>query len=177
MAFYFILRGVFLLIWAVGCSSGVAQAHGGGTPQLTNVQVGPYWVSVWTQPEPLRVGVVHFTVAVAEPLTTTAGRSVEAGPPVLNAAVQLELKPLDQSNQILVVPATHQAAVNKFFYEADLDLPAAGQWEVGVSVDGLAGADSARFGVEVLPPSTFTGWYLAGGLAVVLLAFGWIAWR
>ncbi|MBE7470874.1 MAG: hypothetical protein DPW09_29745 [Anaerolineae bacterium] len=166
-----------MLVLALGFVGGVAQAHGGGTPQLTNVRVGPYGVFVWTQPEPLRVGVVHLTVAVAEPLTPSAGQSVEAGPPVLNAAVQLELKPLDQPDQILIVPATHQAAVNKFFYEVDLDLPAAGQWEVKVLVNGPAGAGDARFEVEVLPPATFTGWFLGGGLAVVLLAFGWVIRR
>jgi hypothetical protein len=168
---------VFLLVLVVGFVGGAAQAHGGGTPQLTNVRVGPYGVSVWTQPEPLRVGVVHLTVAVAEPLTPAAGQSVEVGPPVLNAVVQLELKPLDRLHQTLVVPATHQAAVNKFFYEADLDLPAAGQWEVRVLVNGPAGAGDARFEVEVLPPSTFSGWFLGSGLVVVLLAFGWVIRR
>lgn len=166
-----------MLVLAVASVGGVAQAHGGGTPQLANVRVGPYGVSVWTQPEPLRVGVVHFTVTVAEPLTPAAGQSVEAGPPVLNAAVQLELTSLDRPDQILAVSATHQAAVNKFFYEADLDLPVAGQWEVRVLVNGPAGAGDARFEVEVLPPATFTGWFLGGGLAVVLLAFGWVIRR
>ena len=32
----------------------VADAHGTGTPQLLNAPAGPYLLSVWTDPDPLR---------------------------------------------------------------------------------------------------------------------------
>ncbi len=39
-------------------------AHGGGTPRLVNLVVEPYRLWLWTEPEPLRVGEAHFTIAV-----------------------------------------------------------------------------------------------------------------
>ena len=78
-----------LLGLALAAPAGVVWAHGGGVPRLTNVEAGPYWVSVWTQPDPLRVGGAHFTIAVSEPAAATDGRQ-EAGPPILDAKVQVQ---------------------------------------------------------------------------------------
>ena len=98
-------RAVLVLGFAFGYAVPTARAHGGGVPQLINAGAGPYWISVWTQPEPLRVGESHFTVAVAEQLNseTTDG---ELGPPVLAATVELQFELLTGDVQTLVVPAT-----------------------------------------------------------------------
>ena len=45
----FLLMLAFTWVWA----------HGGGEPQLTNAVAGPYRVSVWTQPEPMRVQIAN----------------------------------------------------------------------------------------------------------------------
>ena len=47
----------------------VAHAHGTGTPQLLNAPAGPYLLSVWTDPDPLRTDEAHVVVAVVEPAT------------------------------------------------------------------------------------------------------------
>jgi len=153
----------------------VVGAHGGGTPQLTNAIAGPYWVSVWTQPNPLQVGVVHFTVAVSEAPVSGAVQG-EAGPPVLGATVELRLESENSPSPTLVVQATHESAVNKLFYEADLELSAADYWHVTVMAEGPAGSGSADFDIEVIPARSNRLW-LVGGFGVILLLAGWAVQR
>jgi len=155
-----------------------ASAHGGGVPQLTNAPAGPYTVSVWTQPDPIRAGKLHITVAVMEsPGPGSTAR--EAGDVVLDATVRVQLEPLSQTAQTLLASATRDNAVNKLFYEADLELPAEGQWHVLIEVEGPAGAGQANFDIEALPPSKFgalqrVAWPVWGGLALAILAAGWL---
>lgn len=153
------------------------QAHGGGTPQLTNAQAGPYWVSVWTDPDPIRVGEFHVTVAVSEAPEPGAS-TLEAGDLVLDATVYVRVEPVSQSGTALVAAATRDNAVNKLFYEADLTLPAEGQWHVDILVDGPTGAGDASFDIEASSLSAFNtllslGWPLWAGLGLILVAGGW----
>jgi hypothetical protein len=163
------------LILLFACRS--VQAHGGGTPQLINAEAGPYWVSVWTDPDPIRVGEFHVTVAVSE-APKPGSSSREAGDLALDATVLVRAEPAGQDGETLVAAATRDNAVNKLFYEADLTLPAEGQWRVDVQVNGTAGAGNAGFDIEASSPSTFNtllglGWPLWAGLGVVLVAGGW----
>ena len=169
-------RIILFLILTFGGLAGVAQAHGGGgAPHLSNAVVGPYRVSAWTQPSPLRAGNMHVSIAVSEPPASNA--AAEAGSPVLDAIVNVRLNPVDQTGETLAAPATHQNATNKLFYEADLTVPAEGQWQVTILVEGPAGSGHANFQIEVLPPSPFNWAFWGGGLALVLLAAGWILWK
>lgn len=153
------------------------QAHGGGVPQLINAEAGPYWLSVWTQPDPIRVGEFHITVAVSEAPEPGASTR-EAGDLVLDATVLVQAESLGQAAEALVAPATRDNAVNKLFYEADLTLPAEGRWQVDIRVSSAAGAGNATFDVEALPPAAFNtllglGWPLWAGLGLVLVTTGW----
>jgi hypothetical protein len=160
-----------------------AQAHGGGEPQLVNAQAGPYRVSAWTQPEPIRVGTMHLSIAVSESPGPGSGGE-ETGDLVLDAAVQVQMNPMSRPGPGLVTSASREDAVNKLLYEADMELPAEGQWQVVISVEGAAGTGSASFNIEVLPAAasntlaalgTFRalGWPVWAGLALVLLTVGW----
>ncbi len=160
------------LILIFGYSTYEAQAHGGGVPQLVNAKAGPYRVFVWTQPDPLRVGEAHFTIAVSQPPDVGAAEG-ETGNPVLDATIQMQVEPINQTGETLTVLATHDTATNKLFYEADLELPTVGQWRVVVSVEGPDGSGNASFEIEVFPSSSFN-WALLGGLALTLLATGWV---
>ena len=173
-AFWTLTRAarVFWVLVLLALPAQAASAHGGGVPQLTNAEAGPYWVSVWTQPDPLRVGQAHFTVAVSQPAPLTAGRQ-EAGPPVLGADVQVQAQPLDHAGGGLQVQATHEGAANKLFYEADLDLPETGRWEVFVNVKGDAGSGGAGFEAEVSSARS-TNWSWIGGLGLGALVGLWI---
>lgn len=136
------LAGVLLTL--AGCLFPIrlASAHGGGVPRLSNVQTGPYMVSAWTQGDPLRVGVLHVSVAVTHP---------ENGVPIFAAAVTIRLLPSDGSAP-RVAEVLIGTAANKFIHEADLTVPTQGLWTVEIQVDGLAGTGMATFSLKIYPP-------------------------
>lgn len=140
-----------------------ASAHGGGVPQLVQTASGPYHLYAWTNPNPARAGVVHVTVALAEPASQQ---------PVLNADVRIVAAPVD-GGQPVSVPATHENAVIKTYYEADLDLPAAGTWQFTVSHSDAAGSGSASFDLDV-QPAAFDWRPIAIGAVLAVIAVG--AW-
>jgi len=143
------------------------QAHGGGTPQLVAAPSGPYQVYAWTNPDPPRAGVVHVTVALVEPATQR---------PVLNAAVQIVAMP-DEGGQPVASPATHENAVIKTYYEADLDLPAAGLWQFTVVHNDAAGSGSASFALDVRPAAVNWRPVAIGAVLAVIAAGAWFAMR
>ncbi|RME50422.1 MAG: hypothetical protein D6796_02980 [Caldilineae bacterium] len=168
-------RGRRWLVLLLGWLAVTAQplwAHGGGTPVLTNATAGPYLVSVWMSPDPLRVGTVHLTVAVIE-----AASGGENGPPVLEATVGVRARPLAGDAAPIVTEATHAEALNKILYETDFEVPQAGRWEIALAIEGPDGPAEVNFSVEVLPSSRRTGWLIGGGAGVLILLIGWMAAR
>jgi hypothetical protein len=143
-------------LWALGSN---AWANG-GTPQLTKAQAGPYMVSVWTQPEPPRVGLLHISVAVMRPPT---------GEPVLDATVRLTAQSLDQPGARLVAHATREQGNSKLFYDTTLALPTPGRWRFTVQVQGAAGEGSAAFTLTAMPPASLPWLFL--GLAGIAVGF------
>jgi hypothetical protein len=157
--------------------AGPAAAHGGGEPQLSNAEAGPYRVSAWTEPNPIRAGQLHVTVAVSQAPEPGA----DQGDVVLDAAVQVRLEPVGLAGEAVVAPATRENAVNKLLYEADMELPAEGRWQVTVEVAGPAGAGSAAFEIDALPSSTASGlralpWPVWAGLGLMVLLAGGMVW-
>ncbi len=146
-----------LLAWGMWLTP--VQAHGGGTPQVVAVPVGPYALSVWSQPDPPRVGTLHLTAAVFRP----GGAADE---PVTDARVTAYLTA--SHGETLEVPLTHAQAANPLYYEADVRLPAAGRWTVTVVVDGPNGGGEVAFDLEVARALPLGGWGL-GVVAVVAL--------
>jgi hypothetical protein len=139
-------------------------AHGGGTPQLVNEPAGPYWISVWSAPEPVRVGALHLTVSVAEP-----GDGREAGAPILGAQVAVTATPAAGDAAVLSAQATNAQATNRLFYEADLEVPATGAWNVQIDVSSPRGEGQVAFAVDVVAGRA-TNWPLIGGAGLVAVA-------
>lgn len=146
--------------------SPTALAHGGGTPQLTNEDIGPYWISVWTSPNPAREGQLHVTVSIAEP---GEGGEQQAGAPVLGAAVELILIPPSGTMDAISARATNEQSANKLYYEADVHIPVAGDWLVQIDVQGAEGSGQAQFELTV-EPAQDNGWLLPGGAAFLVIA-------
>lgn len=141
-------------------------AHGIGTPQVINAPAGPYLISVWTDPDPLRVGEVHVTVAVTDPATES---------PILDASVMVQLEWLDVPSVILTAPATRENAALKIVYVAVFAPEQAGQWQGTVVVDGTeVTSEVIKFDFLVLPPAS-VNWGLVGGVTIGLLTLGWMA--
>jgi hypothetical protein len=167
------IGSALILLVAFAASPTSVGAHGGGVPQLVNAQAGPYLVSAWTQPDPIRVGIMHIGVAVVS-APESEGAVVKASDYVLDAQVQVHLDPTDQYGERLTAIASRENATNKLSYEADIELFQKGNWQVAIAVDGPAGEGSASFEIKVLPASPFN-WTLWGGIGLALVAGGWVA--
>lgn len=139
-----------------------ATARGdGGRVQLSET-AGPFAVTVFTAPTPLRVGPVDVSVLV---------QGADGGAPVLDAAVQVALAAPSGER---AAAATHAAATNQLLYAAVLDVPAPGRWTLAVHVAGRAGDAAVSCEVDVAPPlpPALAFWpYLAlPGVAIALFA-------
>lgn len=148
------------------------QGHGGGVIQLFNAEAGAYWVSVWRQPEPLREGTVHLTVAVIQPPPDRS--QPEKGTPVLGATVRVIAQPTF-GGEVIETMATHEQAVNKFFYETDFEVMQTGMWRFKIVVQGELGEGVTQFEQMVSPKQLFTVPFLIGGVGTILF-IGWLIW-
>jgi hypothetical protein len=145
-------------------------AHGGGAPQLTGAEAGPYRLYAWTSPDPWRAGDVHIDIAVAQP--ALQGAEI----PVADADVRLRLLGPGNGTQ-LEMTAEPLEMLNSFYYEADFGLPESGLWQIDIQVATADGQGSAGFSVEALPARE-VNWLLVGGgaLVFVLATALWTAW-
>ena len=158
---------LLVTIIAVLMIVGPTVAHGGGTLQLSDTLAGPYRLTVWTSPEPVRMGELHVTVGVGD----TNGLSV------LDASVLVIITPPNGSGKPFSDDATTSQSANKFNYEVDFELISPGIHEITVEVRGVEGEGFASFDIEVLPLKVHE-WnrvVLIGGGVVAAVA--WIVWR
>jgi hypothetical protein len=159
------------------------SAHGGGTPRLTNVPIGPYHLYAWSEPDPWRVGDVHLSLAVTMPNPDSSSSQVEI--PVTDVEITVTFTPVgntvshDADNDAsqddttdtsapIVVMAQRQAYLGDFYFEADPTLPLEGEWQINVAVTGPEGSGSTEFMMEALPARTIN-WTLVGGAGAVLV--------
>ena len=153
-------------------------AHGGGTPRLTNVPVGPYHVYAWSEPEPWRVGQVHLSIAVTKPNPDTNSNQVEI--PVTDVEIMVTYTPLSDSDDSnlrapTVVNAVRQEFLSDFYYEADPSLTYVGDWQITIDVSGPDGAGSTQFAMETLPERSLNWTLIFGAGAVIVVVLVLIA--
>lgn len=150
----------FLVLLLLALQPAGVLAHGGGTPQLLKEPAGAYAMYVWTNPNPVRVGTLHVTVALVEPDTDV---------PVLNAAVQITALP--QSGQPITADATHANATIKSYYEVDMELTETGPLPVTVAYQDGAASGSAGFELQV-ERAAVNVQRIALGVALIVIAIG-----
>jgi hypothetical protein len=122
--------------------AGVLLADGGAV--LFRGPAGPFDVTVFGSPTPVRIGTSDLSVLVKK----TAGDAT-----VLDADISLHLvKSIDGKIIEVTARATHDKATNKLLYAANMRIPANGSWRVDVLVKqgGTAAQLSGR--MSVLPP-------------------------
>lgn len=160
--------GLLLTVLAGLTIAAPALAHGGGTPQLVDVPAGPLHIFAWSNPDPARVGPLHITVALVDPAD---------GRPVMNADVRVQVTPLDVGSaaEAITTQATHAKATIKTYYETDLQMPAAGLWQVAIDYTADQGAGNANFDLAIQEKSSIN-WLLIGGSALVAVVLGWFFW-
>ena len=90
---------------------------------------GPFVVSLFTTPNPLRVGRADFSVAVERSGAQDAGADL-----IPDAQVDLTLTPVSARGKPLILHASHSAATSKWLQAANFSLPARGVWRVTVVV-------------------------------------------
>jgi hypothetical protein len=100
---------------------------------------GPYRITVFTGPTPLRAGPVDISVLVQE----TASGEPASDVKVTIKAVRRGSPPVE-----LLHAATTEAATNKLYYAATFDLPEPGWYSVEVSIDGALGKAQVVFEVQ-----------------------------
>lgn len=142
----------------------------GGTVRISRAPVGPYFVTVYSSPTPLRTGEVDISVLVqdsADSVVEDAPIEVEAHPV---GAVGMSADPIRRG-------ATRQQATNKLFRAAKFDVEVEGEWEFRIHVGGDEGGTVA-FRATLTEPSLLDRPYLLGALILIpLLLVGWLVGR
>jgi hypothetical protein len=102
--------------WAANADGGRVQLHEAS---------GPFVVTVFAAPEPLRAGPIDTSVLVQDR---------ETGRVILDATVNFAFHPNVGTSPRFLTHATHAQAKNKLLQAATVDVPAPGWWIMHVSV-------------------------------------------
>ncbi len=147
---------------ALGCACALAvlatPLFADGGEVLSRQESGPFVITVFAAPVPLRAGPIDLTVLV---------QTRDALEPVLDAEVSIRL---DGASQMQAA-ASRSKAQNKLLYAAALHLPQPGEWKYTVSVHSVVGAAVISGGFQAsqpAPPLASYAFYLA--IPLVLIA-------
>lgn len=150
-----------LLLIAAGSPKAMAD---GGVVRASGGE-GPWTITLFSAPTPFRAGPVDLSVMVQHPETDQA---------VLDATVNIMLRPLDGQATTMLAEATREQATNKLMYAALLELPAGGSWQVDVSVqlDDDTGRLSTSLVADGAVPAAwkFWGWLSIPFIVILLYA-------
>jgi hypothetical protein len=128
-----------LLFMALILPIAAIEAHGLGRQQLERAEVGPFLVTAWTDPDPVRAD---------SELHVTIGIEYENGL-LLDAQVTVSAIHNDDPDQRETARATHENAVNKLHYEAPLRLEKGGRWQVTIAIADDEGDGQVSFDLDV----------------------------
>jgi len=141
-------------------------AHGIGTPQVLNEPAGPYLLSAWTDPDPLRADETHVVVAVINP----ENREII----VEGVEVAITMTSLaDPAVSFVEVAGADE--VNRLLFAAEFnDLVSEGRWRVDLAVTGQQGSgDGVSFEVDI-EPARGRNWLWLGIGGLVIIIAGWL---
>jgi hypothetical protein len=137
---------ILLTSLLIGASSAVPPStHAdGGQIRIDSEPVGPFLISVFTDPTPVRVGVVDISIILED---------AETGRIVFEPELMVALTPPNAETPQAAIAATSDQATQPELYRAVLtELPRAGRWLVTVEItdDGnVLGQVSFAMTVEV----------------------------
>lgn len=140
-------------------------AHGIGKAQVLNEPAGPYLISAWTDPDPLRADETHVVVGVSDPETRE--------PIVTGIEVTVTLTSADDPT-VAITEVAGTDNVNQLLYAAEFnDRVSEGHWHVGISVSGEQGSGATTaIEVDIEPARGFNMlWWGVGGMAIIVLAW------
>lgn len=129
-------------------------AADGGKLQLRR-EIGPYQVTIFTSPTPLRPGPIDLSVLVQD----------EAGAIVNAAEIDFQLK--NEKGALLLQHASQAAATNKLLQSAKFVLPEGGVWQVEAQI---VGETTVTANFELTAYETHSDWITAGWMLLLPLA-------
>ncbi|MFZ0594532.1 MAG: hypothetical protein WAM39_29015 [Bryobacteraceae bacterium] len=135
------------LLVLLGCALPIPVHADGGAVQFRQ-RSGPFIITLFSSPVPLRTGESDLSVLV---------ESAVGNQPVLDASVKIELS---QPGFRLRMDATHVQASNKLLYAALPEIPKPGNWTTIVSVTQGDSKIEVRGTVNVIsgPPALVSYW-------------------
>jgi hypothetical protein len=136
----------------------------GGALRLSE-QKGNYQIAVFTAPTPLRAGPVDISALVQNAATHE---------PLSDVHVTVKAAHLDRPGVVIRRTATNEAATNKLFQAALLDLNEPGWWRLEVSLDGPLGTTEIGLDMEAAKPlpKSLAMWPWLTWPALPILLFG-----
>lgn len=145
----------------------------GGTVQF-HQQVGPFDLTLFSSPTPLRAGRADLSVMLQRASDKSS---------IQNANVTVHLKRSTADNVVeVVVPATHAKATNKLLYAAELTIPSPGEWQVQVEINAAGTTATATGQIDVAPQqapaATYWGYFALIPFVILLFVFNrWLKRR
>jgi cytochrome c oxidase assembly factor CtaG len=135
---------VLVFLTVAGVLGGVQPtwSHHGGEVYLME-EAGPFLITVFTDPTPLRAGPVDISVMVQDR---------DRGRPILHAVVTVQLREHGTDRPPIITPALRQQATNKLLYAALIDLPTPGRWELQVHIEQGGVSAWVAGALTVAPP-------------------------
>jgi hypothetical protein len=129
---------------ALGLAAGLVAvaARGDGLHLLVSQPAGPFVISVFTAPTPLRPGTAQVGVLVQD----KADRR-----PVADADVRVVLRAADGSRSERAATARRGTVANRMIHAARVEIPAAGRWTLTASVRAGERSATVSSAVEVAP--------------------------
>ena len=113
-----------MLLIAIIWIPGIIPAHADGGAVQFEKSAGPFVITVFTTPAPLRAGPVDISVMI---------QNRENQQPVLDCQARVQLRKEGAMN--LRSEVTHEAAQNKLLYAAQVNVPEPGLWELEVAIE------------------------------------------
>jgi hypothetical protein len=128
-------------------------------------QVGPLTISIFSAPQPLRVGSADLSVMAQQ---------INDRSTILDATVKIDLiKPGADDISNISVAATHANSTNKLLYTALVTLPSPGVWRVAATVESSRGSAEVAGEINVLEqqPPIITYWADFALVPLIVLLF------
>ena len=161
---FFVKTGILLLAFAL--MSGSVWAQEEPRLQLEDEPLGAYRLSVWTAPEPPRVGALHVTAALNQ-----ADSGDPATSPVITIYARAPYK------DVIEAKMTPGQDATPALYAATLDIPYTANWTIEVAVKDGDWEGRASFPLEIQPAPINKNLIRLGAFAtLVVLISGWWFW-
>lgn len=162
------LLGALTLVAALATATATALANG-GIVRISHQPVGPWFVTVYSAPNPLRTGQLDISALVQDSTDE-----------IIDIPVLVDAEPVGFAAESVEQPATRGQATNKLFKAAKFSVEIPGRWAFRIRIGSAADADFdggggvLRFEADVAKTTILDRPYLLTVLVLLPLAvLGW----